>query len=439
MQTCDVCGNRAGPQGQLIYCQGCSLAYHKPCLGHRTGREHLVTKIDEGDFVLQCRRCVNVARKRDPVAPDQSMCQSCRETGPACSSFRARKTPLQEEKEREENDGVDPSVSVKPDLINNVDNVLFRCVQCWRAFHYHHLVSKADTMDIGFNDEALAEERFREYGQDWTCKECMEAPGKVAGLVAWRPVELEAYIDYDTSEVSEDAKEYLIKWEKKSYFRSIWMPGAWTWGITSAAMRKAFAKRDNGQKLPVSTTEEAIPEDYLRIDIIFDVKFTSIVDTRAEEVDKARIREVDTALVKYKGLSYEEVVWETVPTPEDGERWTDFVRAYDDWVVGRYVKQPKSTALKIRLEKARDQDFQKLEKTEQSKKLVGGELMKYQLQGINWLYYRWYLEKNGILADEMGLGKTIQIIGEIGCLACLSKAFMERHLLMHFRPPGDVG
>ena len=416
MQQCDTCGNRAGPQGQLIYCQGCSLAYHKPCLGHRTGREHLVTKAGEEEFVLQCRRCVNLARRKDPTAPDQAMCQSCRDTGPACEPFRKRKTPQQEEREREENDGVDPVSPVDRELIDNVDNVLFRCVQCSRAFHFHHLVSKTDAMDIGSDDDVLANERFKEYGHDWTCKECSTMPAKLTGLVAWRPVDPDFDMDLDTTEVSEDAKEYLVKWENKSYFRAIWMPGAWTWGVAAVSMRKAFAKRNNGQNLPVKTTEEAIPEDYLRIDIIFEVKFTSIVETRAEEVDKARIREVDSALVKYKGLSYEDSVWENVPTPDDGERWTDFVKAYDDWVMGRYVRQPKSHALKARIDKAFSQDFEKLEKREQPKNLVGGELMKYQLQGINWLYYRWYLRTNGILADEMGLGKTIQLIGLLAAL-----------------------
>ncbi|KAL9088542.1 MAG: hypothetical protein Q9159_003032 [Coniocarpon cinnabarinum] len=416
MQQCDTCGNRAGAQGPLVYCQGCSLAYHKPCLGHRTNREHLVTKVDDDEFVLQCRRCVNLARRKDPAAPDQAMCQSCRDTGPACKPFRKRKTPVQEEREREENDGVDPVAPVGTKLINNPDNVLFRCVRCWRAFHYHHLASKSDAMDIGTDDDVLADERLREFGYDWTCKECATAPAKIAGLVAWRPVDLEFDMDLDGTEVSEDAKEYLIKWENKSYFRALWMPGAWTWGVTAVAMRKAFAKRIDGTNLPVRTTEEAIPEDYLRIDIIFDVKFTSIVDTRAEEVDKARIKEVDSALTKYKGLGYEDVVWEKVPTPDDGERWTDFVRAYDDWVMGRYVRIPKPSNLKPRLEKARAQDFEKLEKHEQPKNLVGGDLMKYQIQGINWLYYRWYLQTTGILADEMGLGKTIQIIGLLATL-----------------------
>ena len=36
--------------------------------------------------------------------------------------------------------------------------------------------------------------------------------------------------------------------------------------------------------------------------------------------------------------------------------------------------------------------------------------MSYQMEGLNWLYYQWFISQNAILADEMGLGKTIQII-----------------------------
>ena len=35
-------------------------------------------------------------------------------------------------------------------------------------------------------------------------------------------------------------------------------------------------------------------------------------------------------------------------------------------------------------------------------------LRAYQLEGLNWLTYCWYLKQNSILADEMGLGKTVQ-------------------------------
>ncbi|EOD46846.1 putative chromatin remodeling complex subunit protein [Neofusicoccum parvum UCRNP2] len=270
-------------------------------------------------------------------------------------------------------------------------------------------------MDIEEEDEETAERRFTEYSQKWKCKECSEMPAKVIGIIAWKPVDEENYVTGTSCEnVEEDDKAYLIKWDKLSYFRAAWMPSAWTWGVTAVSMRKAFFNKESGPKM---RTEDAIPEEFLRIDIVLNVKFTSIVDYRSTDIDKARIREVEEALIKYKGLGYEDAVWEKVPAPEDGDRWTDFVTAYNDWVLGRYTSVPKKGPLQDRLEKVRSQPFTKLEKSKQPDNLQAGmELMKYQIDGLNWLYYQWYSKKNGMLADEMGLGKTIQVIAFLATL-----------------------
>lgn len=412
-QWCESCGQGTN-FAPLIYCQGCSLAYHKSCLGHRTNRDHLVTKVGAEDFVLQCRRCVAVSRKKDPTAPDQGKCQECRRHGAGCRPFRPRKTPSQEQKEREDNDGVDPVYPVDPNRLYQYEQVLFRCTSCFRGFHFEHLPSRSDV--IGLEGEADPEQRFREYAPDWKCKECVDVPAKVSGLIAWKPLEEDNYDPALGFEgLDEDEKVYLVRYEGMSYFRARWMPGPWVWGITAHSMRKAFAKRDDTQH-PTLRTEDAIPEDYLRTDIVLDIRFTNYVDIRTEEVDKARIREVDKALIKYKGLGYEDAVWEAPPSPDDGERWSDFVMAYNDWVAGRYVRQPKAAAMKTRLEKLRKEDFAKLEKSAQPDNVQGGTLMEYQIQGLNWLYYKWYTQKNAVLADEMGLGKTIQIIGFLATL-----------------------
>lgn len=418
MQQCDACGNGSN-FAPLISCQGCTLAYHKSCIGHRSSREHLVTKVGEGDFVLQCRRCVSFPRKKEHTAPQQGKCQDCKEIGLGCRPFRPRKTTQQEQREREENDGQDPVCLVNPVLINNATNVLFRCTLCFRGFHFDHLPPMSDTavaMDLDADADSYTAQRISEYCQGWRCKECVTAPAKVSGLVAWKPIDEDTYNpELTIEEIDEDEKAYLVRWEAKSYFRATWMPGPWVWGVTAGAMRKAFAKREEA-RLPKMTTEDAIPEEYLRTDIVLDVKYTSIVDVAGEDIDKARIREVDDALIKFKGLGYEDSVWEKPPRPEDGDRWTDFVTAYNDWVLGRYVHIPKTVPLKSRLEKARDQGFAKLEKKKQPDNLNGGELMKYQLEGLNWLYYKWFSQSNCILADEMGLGKTIQIIGFLATL-----------------------
>jgi chromodomain-helicase-DNA-binding protein 4 len=410
MEICETCGNANNNASPLVYCQGCSLAYHKNCLGPRGGRDHLVSKVAEDDFVLQCRRCVNTARKKDPTSPDLSKCQDCKKVGPSCAAFRAKKNAAQEQREREENNGVDPITYVDPSLINNFNNVLFRCTKCWRPFHYGHLPSRQPWgNDLRYDENERADARFHEYSRDWNCKECLEMSNKKVGtIVAWRPTDVESYLPgVPLEDVGEDDMEYLIKWENISYHQVNWMPGAWVWGVASFSTRNAFAKKFPAMKL---TTEAAIPEEFLSIDIVLDVKYTNIIDFQTGEIDRARIREVSKALIKYKGLPYEEAVWEKVPEPDDGSRWTDFVTAYNDWVLGRYTHLPKPAALKNRIEKVRSQKFTELEKEKQPENLVGGQLMNYQLEGLNWIYHSWHGQKNCILADEMGLGKTIQVI-----------------------------
>ncbi|MCJ1311861.1 hypothetical protein MMC25_005534 [Agyrium rufum] len=422
LQICDTCYDYddSEEKGILVFCQGCSLSYHQQCLGVRSTRDHLVTKIGKQNFVLQCRRCVEVARKKDPLAPRQGYCQKCHIEGTSSLPFRERKSMMHEQKEREDNRGEDPDVLVLDDLLNNPKNVLFRCIGCQRAWHMQHLPSRRE-IHIGEgheNEDEAAAQRFLEYGQDWHCNECNENTTKIDGLVAWRPLDVDTYVLGTTTEqVEEDAKEYLVHWQDMSYYQTKWLPGSWVWGVTAAAMRKAFMKRDDGANLPKMTTEDAIPEDYLRADIVFEVKYTNVVTQQLLEVDLARVKEVAKARMKFKGLPYEEVVWEAPPDPDDTERWNDFVAAYEEWVYGRYVKPPNKKTYHSHMARIRQQDFAtKVEMKTQPDTLKGGELMKYQLDGMNWLLFQWYKQQNAILADEMGLGKTIQVIAFLATL-----------------------
>jgi len=411
---CDTCEEYGDDdeKGLLIFCQSCSVSYHQKCLGPRTTRDHLVTKVDHVGFVLQCRRCIDTAHTKEPTAPKQGSCQKCHAFGNTSKPFRARQTTREEQKARKENDGEDPSVEISSDLINNTSNVLFRCVLCHRAFHWHHLPSKEDTGCVVENvgEDLIAAERFTEYAKKWSCHDCEDAPAEIDALVAWRPVDINSYVP-GQDELNEDDKDYLVKYKQMSHLRCVWMPGAWVWGITSPAMRKACARRADPPKV---RTEDAIPEEFLRVDIIFDVEYTNVVKVQDEAIDKARIKEIKRALVKYKGLGYEDVVWEEPPS---AERWADFKDAYDDWIMARYVHIPKQLSLNAYIAKLRSQDFEKkIMMAKQPSNLTGGDLMAYQIEGLNWLYYQWHKEQNAILADEMGLGKTIQIIGFLSTL-----------------------
>ena len=419
LQICDTCREEDDDEvkGVLVFCQGCTTVFHQKCLGPRTGREHLVTKIAPDSFVLQCRRCVGFAKNKDSLAPDQGLCLACHEPGLSTTAFRERKTAKEEQKEREDNGGEDPITDVLTDLINNPKHVLFRCTRCYRACHMHHLPPMSqESQDMA--EEAIADARFDEYTPEWQCKDCIDAPGEVESLVAWRPTNMDRYQPGQTTDViEEDAKDYLVKWKKISYFKVQWMPGAWVWGVTASATLKAFAKKDDVSNLPKMSTEEAVPEDFLRVDIVFDVEYTNIVNAPSEKVAKARIKEIRKVYVKFKGLGYEDAVWTEPPSPEDAERWTDFKAAYEDWVMGLYIRPPPRSTLSTHLNKVRAQNFgDELAMKSQPESLTGGELMAYQMEGLNWLYYQWFKKKNAILADEMGLGKTIQVIGFLAAL-----------------------
>lgn len=201
------------------------------------------------------------------------------------------------------------------------------------------------------------------------------------------------------SDFNEDDREYLVKFTEQSYFRAAWLPAAWVWGV-HMAMRQNFVKK--GPMLAF-TTEQAVEESYLRVEIVFDAHYSSIVPMGEEvEVDLARIGEVTEALVKWQGLGYEDANWEVMPEEGD-ERYKEWKAAYEDWVHGRYVKLPRAPGKKRDV--VRGRGFEKLEKKTQPPYVKGGELMKYQMEGLNWLYYKWWQGQTAILADEMGLGR----------------------------------
>ncbi|KAE8349867.1 PHD/FYVE-zinc-finger like domain-containing protein [Aspergillus coremiiformis] len=396
---CDVC-YRSGDdpeKGPLVFCQGCTIAYHQACLGPRATREHLVTKVSEDLFILQCRRCLGVAHTKDTVSPHQGCCPVCSKKGQMSNPLRERLTPKQEQQLRQENDGKDPVTNVDMARVNNTANLLFRCTACHRAFHFDHISP--------------------EHKATGRCQNCSSAPGEVDAMVAWRPTDLKTYVTGYSADIMEELdKEYLIKWKSMSYNHTTWMPGTWVWGVVNPAMRRAFFK-SNKNLNPHMNAEDAIPEDFLRADIIFDVQYTdgdnsNSSNGRDVEADILRLEKVTKAYIKFKGLSYEDAVWDTPPDRNNAERWADFQAAYEDWVKRDYTYMPDQHSLKKHLETVRKQNFKSsIVKDTQPETMTGGQLMDYQKDGVNWLYYMWFKQQNAILADEMGLGKTIQVIG----------------------------
>lgn len=409
--ACEVCYAEGDDyeKGPLVFCQGCTSAYHQNCLGARAARDHLVTKVADDQFILQCRRCLGIPHTKDPLSPHQGCCTKCAGLGKMSKPLRERLTSRQEQQLRQNNGGKDPITAVDMNRVNNVLNLLFRCVRCHRGFHFEHLPPK--TVEL-LAPEDFMRTRFEEYSPSWQCHDCSSAPGQIDVMVAWRPTDPRSLPPGSTASVMKESdKEYLIKWKGKSYYRTIWMPGTWVWGVVNSRMRVAFFKSSKNCE-PFMKAEDAIPEEFLRVDIVFDVRYSDTPGDRTVEGDLARVDKVQEAYVKFKGLPYEDVVWESPPDISHTERWNDFKAAYNDWVWRDYVHVPNPDSLRKHLAEVRKQNFKAtLVLDKQPDNMTGGKIMDYQKDGLNWLYYMWFKQNNAILADEMGLGKTIQVIG----------------------------
>ncbi|KAJ5868651.1 hypothetical protein N7534_003204 [Penicillium rubens] len=404
-QSCAQCGyeDHDLEKGPLIFCQGCTVSYHQVCLGDRSSRKHLATKVGDGDFILQCSRCLGIKHQEHDMKPHLGHCAVCREEGPMSQPLRETLSSQVEQQLREANDGVDPITHVDMARVNNVDNVLIRCLggnhSCKRAFHIQHLPNTEgkDRADID--------------PDDWQCNECSESPpgsNPIHVIVAWRPKNFEVEVVPQLVEmIPEIDKEYLIKWHGMSYFRVTWLTGDWVSSKAPASQMKAFLKSDRSTK-PIMTTVEAVPEDNLRVDIIFDVEYHTEPESKE---DRARPEMVKRAYVKFKGLPYEDSVWEDPPSQTDAARWEDFQIALVDRVLREDIHPLRPKDLRSNLQVVRENEFdESLMLDSQPELVTGGELMEYQLDGVNWLLYMFFKQKNAILADDMGLGKTIQVL-----------------------------
>ncbi|PSR81842.1 hypothetical protein BD289DRAFT_484202 [Coniella lustricola] len=422
--ACGTCGNDAKTpnKGAFIYCQGCSNGYHKICLGFRSNRDHIVTKIGENHFVLQCRDCINAKHKKDKRNPSLNVCQDCKHKGRSCAAFSPKRSANVEAKMREENGGEDPITPVDASLINNADNVLFRCTNCHCAYHFEHLPAST----IQNNDGDMRVDRLKEYSIEWKCKHCLDMPNKISTLIAWRPVDRDAYVPGQTLlDLSEDDVEYLIQWDTMSYARCVWKPGPWVIGVTTAAMRKAFTKRNDGANmLPVFDEKDAIPEEYLLADVILDVQFKGEFRFESKQEDMQKTYLIDKALIKFEGLDYTKAVWDEPPELDSGARWTAFVSAYAEYLNGKHFKSEPFSTIKERLKQFRELDFHDNVEFEDGTNGPGEQpealtctLMKYQIQGTNWLLHNFWQQVSVVLADDMGLGKTVQVISLITALA----------------------
>ncbi len=107
-----------------------------------------------------------------------------------------------------------------------IDELLFRCVKCKRVAHYAHLFK--DDEDMSLPEIAI----HFQVETDWQCRDCASFTFHVEKILAWRPYPANApnihVLSADPPNYKENLfREYLIKWDGRSYRRAQWVPHMW--------------------------------------------------------------------------------------------------------------------------------------------------------------------------------------------------------------------
>lgn len=318
---------------RLAMCQGCSFMHHVECLGQKAERQrvgHNVIVLDERDgkriCVLQCGRC----NGKGKIGVITMRCLACGEIGGRCGQF----------KHPDKMKGAENQESFLRGW-NDASKVMFRCMGCERACHFHHLplpvsgsnasgLNQAEKLNGGANDRknkrksdspnvakssngvesaVTSNDLLKIYTSEyWRCNECREYNSKKVDVVlGWRPTNtLKKFL----SDVPTDfTREYLIKFEYESYARALWVPATWLSGV-SFVMKSNF---DAKQTSAIEWSKDVVPDAWLRPDIIFDVTYEDDSSReqmrfRTESTELEAISRVTWVLCKWQKLRYEESI-----------------------------------------------------------------------------------------------------------------------------------
>ncbi|KAG9052818.1 hypothetical protein FS842_009210 [Serendipita sp. 407] len=280
--------------GGWIQCMRCTEAVHWKCL----------SPADQSDILRAAanRESQDLFALDDGSPPVERSKISYNETTDYICNYCAKGGKCFECSE-ELTSGTKPAV--QEDLTTT--ELLFRCTTCRRAAHYAHL---PNPFDEGAPDSSLIEDIAIHYQQTnlWNCGDCIKFNGSVDRILAWRPYPENAPILTAEEEETMGLKspwprEYLVKWEGKSFRRTSWVPHGWLVSMSYAKLRhfllhgsrvrlehlrstsdggatgneedlarRRIYEEENGPPLPNRRAQECIPEPWKQVEQVLDIR-----------------------------------------------------------------------------------------------------------------------------------------------------------------------
>lgn len=287
-------------------CLRCTEAFHWKCLSPTEQREVLqATRLRESEV----READNAMGIDSEDAPSERQSINAKETATfVCASCNIGGVCFECHRDLEPMQGitqVDSSSATAPKVSEpqTAAELLFRCISCQRAAHYAHL--RSPWTDEHADQPGLIEEMATHYQNvyKWQCDDCSSYDASVDKIIAWRPYPPNAPVLSPEEVYSKRIKdhwprEYLIKWESKSYRRTSWVPHLWLVSTTYQKLRhfilngsrvrlehlraggieghdedarRRVYEEEGGPPLPNPRADECIPEPWKRIEQVLDI------------------------------------------------------------------------------------------------------------------------------------------------------------------------
>lgn len=225
-------------------------------------KEQQAEKMDvDGDAPTSSR-----PTKRPGLETDETtdfVCGSCSKEGVCMGCLEPLKPVSPTQLEAEPNSETNTSTETNKED-PDPQPLLFRCITCKRSAHYAHL--PPDNVDDEEEGELLgAIARYYQHDNEWQCADCDSFVYPLEKILAWRPYPPNAKepargrhepINHKASL----PREYLVKWENRSYRRAQWVPHMWLLA-RSAAKLKNFLNGGSKVKLLEAPEPEAPSKD----------------------------------------------------------------------------------------------------------------------------------------------------------------------------------
>jgi len=118
----------------------------------------------------------------------------------------------------------DAPIISRPEL-RMARQLLFRCLTCKRVAHYEHLAVPS-TLPKDAKLTKIA--GYYQHTTHWLCGDCASFRYDLDKIIAWRPYPANSPATPATGNYKDQLpREYLVKWDKRSYRRLSWVPHMW--------------------------------------------------------------------------------------------------------------------------------------------------------------------------------------------------------------------